>query len=144
MPTKSKVSISQWIIAAACAFALGGPSNRIIAADVDVKPAPTVFWDGSHLASIRAGDLNDDAQIKADLRQLRKNADSALKRGPYSVMQKEEYCHQWRQARLFELRALLVAKSGYTRWPALYPSRWPYKQRGPRQRRPRNYRPNVR
>jgi hypothetical protein len=77
-------------IAAVCTLALSRSPNVTIAAEADVKPAPTVFWDGSHLASIRAGDLNNNAQIKADLRQLRKNADSALKRGPYSVMQKEE------------------------------------------------------
>jgi hypothetical protein len=90
MGAVSKVRISKCALPVLCTLVLGVSSTRLIAAGAKVKPAPTVFWDGSHLASIRAGDLNDDAQIKADLRQLRKNADSALKRGPYSVLQKEE------------------------------------------------------
>ena len=128
MPTKSKVCISQWIIAAAAAFALGGPSNRIIAADIDVKPAPTVFWDGSHLASIRTGDLNNDAQIKADLRQLRKNADSALKRGPYSVMQKENTATSGDKHDYLSYARYWWPNPDTLGWPALYSPRWPYKQ----------------
>jgi hypothetical protein len=90
MLAESKVRFSQWAVAVVWALAAVSSLSRTMAADVDAKPAPTIFWDGAHLASIRAGDLNDHAQIKEDLRQLRKNADSAVKRGPYSVMQKEE------------------------------------------------------
>jgi hypothetical protein len=90
MLSQSTRQVFTWAAAAACGLTTLNPTREIIAADNDVKPAPTAFWDGSHLASIRAGKLEDDAEIKASLRQLRKNADSALKRGPYSVMQKEE------------------------------------------------------
>jgi Alginate lyase len=83
-----KSRILKLSIVTVCMLPFSRSSNVSVAA-ADVKPAPTVFWDGSHLAAIRAGNLNSDAQINADLRQLRKNADSAVKRGPYSVMQKE-------------------------------------------------------
>src|SRR4051794_26399254 len=79
-----------WSMPVLCMLAAGGFPNQTNAADLDVKAAPTIFWDGAHLASIRSGEHQDDARIKTSMVQLRKNADSALKRGPYSVMQKEE------------------------------------------------------
>src|SRR5262249_30145341 len=85
-----QLRIFRWAAAAACVLTAVNSTNEVIAAETDVKPAATAFWDGAHLASIRAGKLNNDTEIKATLRQLRKNADSALKRGPYSVIQKNE------------------------------------------------------
>jgi Alginate lyase len=59
-------------------------------ADADLEPAKTVFWDGAHLAAVRAGKLNDNARIKKVLERLHANAGAAVENGPYSVMQKKE------------------------------------------------------
>jgi hypothetical protein len=64
--------------------------NTRACADADLEPANTVFWNGAHLAAVRAGKLNDDARIKKVLKRLRENADVAVENGPYSVMQKKE------------------------------------------------------
>src|SRR5262249_1847239 len=47
-------------------------------------------WDGAHLASLRSGDKRNDQRYREVLKRLRKNAEIALKRGPYSVMDKHE------------------------------------------------------
>jgi hypothetical protein len=50
----------------------------------------TVYWDGVHLASIRASISQDDPRYREVLKRLRKNAEISAKRGPYSVMDKED------------------------------------------------------
>src|SRR5947207_3282136 len=57
----------------------------------DAAPPPqTIYWDGAHLASIRSSDGQKTAPYKEVLKRLRKNADRALKHGPYSVKDKAE------------------------------------------------------
>jgi hypothetical protein len=71
-------------------------SYAILAATVlgnaaSVFAAPnTVLWEGDHLASLRDNLPTDDPQYKPFLDRLRKNAEIALQRGPYSVMDKKE------------------------------------------------------
>lgn len=58
-------------------------------ADTWTTPA-TNLWDGAHLESLRESGIQKSARYKEVLKRLRKNADRALKQGPYSVMDKEE------------------------------------------------------
>lgn len=53
-------------------------------------PPSTVYWDGSHLAKLRAEKDQADSRYKEVLKRLRKNAEISLKRGPYSVMDKDD------------------------------------------------------
>jgi hypothetical protein len=50
----------------------------------------TVLWEGAHLAEVRARSGGEDAATRDSLKRVRENAELALKRGPYSVMQKME------------------------------------------------------
>src|SRR5690348_7472990 len=77
-----------WAIAGTSLSVLARCSTTSTAADTLAQPPITVFWDGGNLAAIRTGKFNDDSKIKNDLRQLRANANGAMKRGPYSVLQK--------------------------------------------------------
>jgi hypothetical protein len=60
------------------------------AADTPPKRPRTVIWDGDHLASLRAGEAKTNSRYSDDLKRLRKNAEIARKRGPYSVVNKNE------------------------------------------------------
>jgi hypothetical protein len=74
------------------AFMLAGDQiwDTTAVAETNVAPARTVFWDGAHLAAVRAGNLKGDARIEKTLERLRENAAVAVEHGPYSVMQKKE------------------------------------------------------
>jgi hypothetical protein len=50
----------------------------------------TVHWDGAHLASLRAGDIEKDSKYKEYVKRLRKNARISRERGPYSVTFKDD------------------------------------------------------
>jgi hypothetical protein len=50
----------------------------------------TVYWDGTHLASLRAGEIERNSYYKELVKRLRKNARIARERGPYSVMDSPE------------------------------------------------------
>jgi hypothetical protein len=65
-------------------------NSRVFAHDASGDPAKTVHWDGAHLAAIRSDKDGHDAGEKEALTRLRLNAEGALRRGPYSVMQKQE------------------------------------------------------
>ncbi|WP_197524905.1 alginate lyase family protein [Botrimarina hoheduenensis] len=58
-----------------------------VVASTPASPA-TTYWDGAHLARLRAGDPKADARTTASLEQVHEKARSALKRGPYSVVDK--------------------------------------------------------
>src|SRR6187401_3332110 len=60
------------------------------AADTSPKRPKTVVWDGDHLASLRAGEAKINQRYSNDLKRLRKNAEISRKRGPYSVINKNE------------------------------------------------------
>ena len=60
------------------------------AARADAEAPSTVFWDGSHLAAVRADKMDDDPRYTEVLKRLRKNAEISRKRGPYSVMDKKD------------------------------------------------------
>jgi hypothetical protein len=47
-----------------------------------------VYWDGAHLAALRAPNLQIDPRYREVFTRLRKNAEISRKRGPYSVMDK--------------------------------------------------------
>ena len=53
-------------------------------------PANTIYWDGAHLAALRAENLQNDPRYREMITRLRKNAEISRKRGPYSVMAKED------------------------------------------------------
>jgi hypothetical protein len=63
-----------------------------IGTSAEQRPAlpATIYWDGAHLASVRAGNFQDDPRYREVLTRLRKNAEISRKRGPYSVMDKKE------------------------------------------------------
>jgi Alginate lyase len=48
----------------------------------------TILWDADHLRNVRSESIELSSNMKIALRQLRANADDALERGPYSVMDK--------------------------------------------------------
>jgi hypothetical protein len=54
------------------------------------SPPKTLIWEGDHLAAVRAAGLAADSPYKRALERLRRNADAALQRDPYSVMDKGE------------------------------------------------------
>lgn len=57
--------------------------------EIEATAPKTLYWDGEHLASIKdaAGEHSDE--IGRSLSAVRADADAALTRGPYSVMDKE-------------------------------------------------------
>jgi hypothetical protein len=73
------------------AASLGSPwPDTSRAADKATAPPNTVFWDGAHLASLRAARLEKDPQYKDIVKRLRKNARISRERGPYSVLDSPE------------------------------------------------------
>ncbi|HJQ81863.1 MAG TPA: alginate lyase family protein [Lacipirellulaceae bacterium] len=79
-PIAFLISLSAGLLAAAASLS-----------DEPAATAPnTVYWDGVHLAAIRAAISQDDPQYREVLKRLRKNAEISVKRGPYSVMDKED------------------------------------------------------
>jgi hypothetical protein len=61
------------------------------ASDEETAKAPaTVYWEGPRLAAIREGTARSNAQLEEVLKRLRKNAEISLKRGPYSVVDKDD------------------------------------------------------
>lgn len=57
----------------------------------DKSPTPkTMVWDGPHLASLQADVAKTNPRYREVLKRLRKNAEIARKRGPYSVVDKHE------------------------------------------------------
>src|SRR3954451_21238161 len=62
--------------------------STLPAADSSKSRPPTTYWDGAHLTSVRASHDQKDSPYKDVLKRVRKTADRALKRGPYSVMDK--------------------------------------------------------
>jgi hypothetical protein len=89
------MSHNSWTQVAICLVttaAFAGLSVRNVSRAEDKASAQpkTVMWDGVHLASLRAGELKKDSHYTEFLKRLRKNAEIARKRGPYSVMDKHE------------------------------------------------------
>ena len=70
------------------AIALTAASMTMESVATDV-PA-TAVWDGEHLDQIRARRDEKQPEYKEVLKRLRKNAEISLRRGPYSVMDKQE------------------------------------------------------
>jgi Alginate lyase len=64
-------------------------ATRSTAADNPSASPNTFYWDGAHLASMRAGKLND-SRYDEIRKRLSKNARIARHRGPYSVLDKDE------------------------------------------------------
>ncbi len=56
----------------------------------DIVTPTTVFWDGAHMATIKAELPRSQAVFAADLQRLRRAATAAVNSGPYSVMDKQE------------------------------------------------------
>jgi hypothetical protein len=63
---------------------------RAISAEQEPKYPKTVYWDGAHLAALRSKHPQVDPRYKEVFTRLRKNAEISRKRGPYSVIDKEE------------------------------------------------------
>src|SRR6476660_916691 len=59
------------------------------AADKQATPK-TLIWDGAHLTSLRAAEAKTNPRYSEVLKRRRKNAEIARKRGPYSVVNKDE------------------------------------------------------
>jgi hypothetical protein len=64
-------------------------SGSSLAVPVDTPPN-TIFWDGAHLGSLRAGKVGNDPRYKEVVKRLTKNARIARERGPYSVTFKDD------------------------------------------------------
>ncbi|MEO1497045.1 MAG: alginate lyase family protein [Planctomycetota bacterium] len=54
----------------------------------DAALLDTRYWEAGHLEAIRAGRLADDPAVTASLESLRREADDALRDGPYTVVDK--------------------------------------------------------
>jgi hypothetical protein len=75
----------------ATATCIGSPSLTVSrAADNPPAPPNTVYWDGTHLASLRAGEIEKNARYEEIAKRLRKNARISRERGPYSVVDSPE------------------------------------------------------
>lgn len=59
-----------------------------VAAAAQADPPATKYWEGAHLAEVRASDKPPKI-IRRSLQDLRRLADEALRSGPYSVVDKE-------------------------------------------------------
>jgi hypothetical protein len=84
MTTRNLIAKFQFIAGLALSLVLF-TATPSLAADTSAVPA-TLLWEGEHLVKVRAEDFADDAVIEAALRRLRVRADTALGRGPYSVV----------------------------------------------------------
>jgi Alginate lyase len=73
----------------ACAAAAVAAASEASNAGSPSTPA-TVFWDGAHLARVRAGEMKNDDAYGEVLRRLSNDAQHALGRGPYSVLDSPE------------------------------------------------------
>lgn len=73
------------VVLAALLFTLPGAISHAEAAGVP----QTRYWDGEHLAIIRGTPKDQPAPVRESLRQLSAEADLALGRGPYSVVDKK-------------------------------------------------------
>src|SRR5262249_147611 len=80
--------LAAWVFAAVCAVGVLCPTADCWASETS-SPA-TVYWEGKQLVAVRAAHLGKNSPYKDVLRRLRKDAESATKRGPYSVMDKKE------------------------------------------------------
>jgi Alginate lyase len=60
------------------------------AADKPPTPPKTFVWDGAHLALLRTDEAKNNPRYREVMKRLRKNAEIARKRGPYSVVNKHE------------------------------------------------------
>ena len=89
MSQQTLVKIGTCFISLAVCAGLHVPSPSR-AADTSTTPPRTVVWDGAHLVSLRAGEAKTNPRYSDDLKRLRKNAEIACKRGPYSVVNKAE------------------------------------------------------
>jgi hypothetical protein len=80
-------AITHWLfVAAACITIALGTQGAASAGD----PPPTVYWDGAHLATLRAGKLREEPRYEELVERLRDNARIARERGPYSVVDSPE------------------------------------------------------
>ncbi len=84
---KSTLLVLRIAFVAICTLFVFAHDMRTI--DQSLAPPTTVYWDGSHLASLKAGEKKSPRYDEV-LKRLRKNAKIALKRGPYSVIDKDE------------------------------------------------------
>lgn len=82
--------LPRYLVAAIAFGATTSWEGSSSAADGKNEPAETVYWDGAHLSAIRAGEMDKDPRYKEVLKRLRKNAEISRKRGPYSVVDKDE------------------------------------------------------
>jgi hypothetical protein len=78
------------IAALLCSSSAAQSQSTVAGQDRTTSSPSTVYWDGAHLAAIRAGEFNDDPRYAEVLKRLRKNAEISHRRGPYSVIDSEE------------------------------------------------------
>jgi hypothetical protein len=87
------INVTREIIMSRAAAFIGlcfGILSTVSAAAEPSTHPHTVYWNGRHLAEIRVGSHQEDPGIGEVLKRLRKNAEISRKRGPYSVMDKED------------------------------------------------------
>jgi hypothetical protein len=90
MPVKTFIHIVAALLITMAAY-LSSPHIRVSRAEENSSAPPrTVFWDGAHLASLRAGQFESDSRYKELVKRLRKNARISRERGPYSVVDSPE------------------------------------------------------
>ena len=75
-----------WCLAAAAVAPLAIAESS----EVTSTQPKTKFWDGAHMAQLCASHPENDPKYKEVLKRLKKNAEKAVARGPYSVMDKKE------------------------------------------------------
>src|SRR5262245_685185 len=83
-----RTALATLVLVALCLGTL--PATECYSAEDSVSVPRTIYWDGVHLAKIRAAsEVLDPRQAEA-LERLRNNAEISRKRGPYSVMDKAD------------------------------------------------------
>ena len=68
---------------------LSGLLVCLVGANFSLAAPPTLYWNGEHLAAIKSGTTSHTPEITHSLQALKVEADAALQRGPYSVMDKQ-------------------------------------------------------
>ena len=62
------------------------PQPALASEPASARPA-TLYWESEHLARTKVRIAGSDAYLQEPLARLHRNADEALGRGPYSVLQ---------------------------------------------------------
>jgi len=86
---KSKTSLAGFLIIAVTGCFTWDLAAVSRAAESDIAAPGTAYWNGAHLAKLKADGFDEDPRFNEVSKRLRKNAEISRRRGPYSVVYKD-------------------------------------------------------